>query len=309
VTGPGVARPARRPAGWIAPGPSPSTPARPEVFPGPGEDLCCLAGDFRIFQRRDGHRWSADDLVTAWFAIETMRGGPAPLTEATPRPAAVFAEAPPACGGSAPRRVVDLGCGIGTVLLFLAWRFSEAVCTGIEAQEVSAALAARSLAWNGLEERCAVRLGDLRDPALRAGLGAADLVTGTPPYLPLGSGPESQRVQCGPCRFEHRGGIEEYCLAAAELLAPGAPFVACAAGFQRARVAAAASAAGLALSGWQDVVPKPGKPPLFAVFSMRALAFAGPLRVGPALLLRGADGRFTVEHDLLRHAMGIPVER
>jgi len=322
---PGVIRPARRPPGWIAPGPRPDPPESPELAPGPGEDLCCLAGDFRIFQRRDGHRWSADDLVTAWFAIRAVR-----RIGAT--------------GGALPRRIVDLGCGIGTVLLFLAWRFPDAVCTGIEAQDISAGMAARSIAWNGVADRCSVRHGDLRSPWLREGLGGADLVTGTPPYLPVGSGPESKRVQCGPCRFEHRGGIEDYCLAAAQLLAPGAPFVACAAGFQRKRAAAAAAAAGLTLTGWMDVLPKPGKPPLFAVFSMqraapfgladgapprslaggavapgpttaapvsdeRSLINQGTLFEEPPLLLRGPDGRFTVEHDLLRHEMGIPVER
>jgi tRNA1(Val) A37 N6-methylase TrmN6 len=250
--------------------------------PGPSEDLCCLAGDFRIFQRRDGHRWSADDLITADFAIGEV-------------------DAPPS-------RIVDLGCGIGTVLLFLAWRFPDAVCTGIEAQAISASLAARSIAWNGIDARCTVRGGDLRDPLLRTGLGSADLVTGTPPYLPVGSGPESTRVQCGPCRFEHRGGIEDYCAAAATLLAPGAPFVACAAGFQRDRVTAAAAAAGLALTAWKDVFPKPGKPPLFAVFAMRDAAFARPLVTHPALYLRGENGRFTAEHDIVRHRLGIPVE-
>lgn len=283
---PGVVRPARRPPGWIAPGPRPRTPEGLAPAPGPGEDLCFLAGDYRIFQRRDGHRWSADDLVTAHFAIVTA-----------------LASGPP------PRRIVDLGCGIGTVLLFLAWRFPEAACTGIEAQAISADLAARSIAWNGIGDTCTVRRGDLRDPASRAGLGPADLVTGTPPYLPVGSGTESQRAQCGPCRFEHRGGIEDYCLAAAELLAPGAPFVACAAGFQRARVERAAASAGLALTSWKDVLPKPGKPPLFAVFAMKHPRFAGPLVEEPPLLLRGMNDRFTVEHDLLRHDLGIPVER
>ncbi len=206
---------------------------------------------------------------------------------------------------------MDLGCGIGTVLLFLAWRFPDAACVGIEAQEISAGLAARSVALNGIEERCSVRLGDLRDPGARAGLEGADLVTGTPPYLPVGSGPESQKVQCGPCRFEHRGGIEDYCLAAATLMAPGASFVGCAAGFQRARVAAAAKAAGLVVTRWRDVLPKPGKPPLFGVFAMRRAGEtgAGGVAEEEPLLLRGADGRFTVEHDLVRHDLGIPVQR
>ena len=304
---PGVVRPARRPAGWIAPGPRPETPDRPDLVPGPGEDLCCLAGDYRIFQRRDGHRWSADDLITASFAVRTVLSG-ARAAARTGAPTGAMTGATPRMG-AAPRRVVDLGCGIGTVLLFLAWRFPEAECTGIEAQEISAGMAARSVAWNGIERRCSVRHGDLRDVASHAGLGGADLVTGTPPYLPVGSGQESQRVQCGPCRFEHRGGIEDYCVTAAGLLAPGAPFVACAAGFQRARVYAAADAAGLAVTRWMDVLPKPGKPPLFCVFAMSHRELAGPMVEETPLLLRGADGRFTVEHDLMRHELGIPVER
>jgi tRNA1(Val) A37 N6-methylase TrmN6 len=281
---PGVVRPARRPPGWIAPGPRPKTPDRPDLAPAPGEDLCCLAGDFRIFQRRDGHRWSADDLVTAHFAIQSV-------------------------AGKSPSRLVDLGCGIGTVLLFLAWRFPDARATGVEAQDLSASMAARSIAWNGIDDRCSVRHGDLRDPSVREGLAPADLVTGTPPYLPVGSGPESRRVQCGPCRFEHRGGIEDYCVAAAALLGPTAPFVGCAAGFQRARVTAAATAAGLALTAWKDVFPKPGKPPLFAVFSMHREAAGRPFVEHRPLFLRGENGLFTVDHDLLRHQLGIPVER
>ncbi len=280
----GVIRPSRRPPGWIAPGPRPCPPVTPYLSPRPGEDLCFLAGDYRIFQRRDGHRWSADDLVTAHFAVRTALAS-----------------------GALPRTIVDLGCGIGTVLLFLAWRFPDAACTGIEAQEISADLATRSIAWNGIDDRCAVRRADLRDPASRAGLPLADLVTGTPPYLPVGTGPESRRVQCGPCRFEHRGGIEDYCLAAAALLAPRASFVACAAGFQRTRVERAAAAAALTLTAWQDVYPKPGKPPLFAVFSMTRSPAS--FTEEPPLYLRGANDRFTVEHDLLRHALGIPVER
>ncbi|WP_437592457.1 tRNA1(Val) (adenine(37)-N6)-methyltransferase [Sorangium sp. So ce1000] len=278
----GVVRPARRPPGWVAPGPRPATPDRPEVWPGPGEDLCYLSGDFRILQRLDGHRWSADDLVTAWFAAERVAHAP-------------------------PRRTVDLGCGIGTVLLFTAWRFPDARCAGVEAQEVSASMARRSVAWNGVDARGEVRWGDLRDPAVLDGLGPADLVTGTPPYLPVGTGIESDRVQCGPCRFEHRGGVEEYCLSAARLLAPGAPFVACASARQRPRVEAAAAAAGLALEAWRDVVPKEGKAALFSVYALRRVEAVTSCLDEPPLVLRGRNGRFTEEFDALRRTMGMPV--
>ena len=279
----GIVRQARRPSGWVAPGPRPVTPAdRLELWPGEGEDLCYLAGDFRILQRIDGHRWSADDLITAWYAAER------------------FAAAPP-------RRFVDLGCGIGTVLLFLAWRFPEARGAGVEAQALSAGMARRSVAWNGLTERCEVRLGDLREAASIAGLGPAELVTGTPPYLPPGSGPESSHVQRGPCRFEHRGGVEAYCEAAARLLAPGGSFVGCAAAFQRDRVARAVEAAGLALVGWRDVVPRAGKGPLFAVYAARSAENAEACVEEPPLVIRGSDGRFSTESNAVCRAMGMPV--
>lgn len=279
----GIVRAARRPPDWVAPGPRPAPPPdRPEIWPGPGEDLCFLTGDFRILQRLDGHRWSADDLVTAWVAASRRAADP-------------------------PRRAVDLGCGIGTVLLCTAWRFPEARCAGVEAQELSFGLARRSVAWNGLEGRCEVRHGDIRDPAVLEGLGPADLVTGTPPYLPPGTGVESNRVQCGPCRFEHRGGVEVYFEAAARLLAPGGTFVGCSASRQRARVAQGAEAAGLALVLWMDAIPREGKAPLFSVYAARRPGDAGPLEEAPPLVIRGRDGRFTEAFNDVRRAMGIPV--
>src|ERR1700757_1882620 len=101
----GVLQQPRRPPGWIAPGPRPAPDAPPDgdesLWPGPGEDLCWLAGDWRILQRVDGHRWSLDDLATAWYAARAW------LLMNEGRP---------------PARTLDLGCGIGTVLMFTAWR-------------------------------------------------------------------------------------------------------------------------------------------------------------------------------------------
>jgi tRNA1Val (adenine37-N6)-methyltransferase len=280
----GIVRPARRPADWVAPGPRPKTPDRQDIWPNEGEDLCYLAGDFRILQRVDGHRWSADDLVTAWYAAEAVASAP-------------------------PRRVVDLGCGIGTVLLFVAWYFPSASVSGVEAQEISAGLARRSLVWNGVDDRCAVHLGDLRDPTLAERFGGVDLVTGTPPYMPVGTGVESSRVQCGPCRFEWRGGVEEYALSASRLLAPGAPFVGCCAARQRSRVTEGAARAGLVIERWRDVVPRDGKEALFSVYVMRKpISGADQLvRDEPPLVLRDKDGRFTNAFNEVRRAMGMPV--
>jgi tRNA1Val (adenine37-N6)-methyltransferase len=275
-----VLRAARRPAGWVALGPPPRLPDDlEELWPRADEDLCWLAGNWRLLQRLDGHRTSLDDLLTAHLA------------------ASLVAERPPA-------HCLDLGCGIGSVLLFLAWRFPTTRLVGVEAQEVSAGLARRSLAWNGITARAEIQLRDFRE------LGAIettfDLVTGTPPYFPVGAGPESDRVQRAPCRFEHRGGIEEYCAVAALRLAHGAPFVACEAWNQRERVEPAARAAGLRLVRWREIVPRTGKEPLLCIFAMRHADDAEPLLVDSPLVVRDEKGRRTEEFAALRAAMGMP---
>jgi tRNA1(Val) A37 N6-methylase TrmN6 len=278
----GIVRAARRPPGWTALGPRPRPPADPAelaaLWPGDEEDLCWLAGDWRILQRLDGHRFSLDDLMTAYVAAETLAARP-------------------------PARLLDLGCGIGTVLLYLAWRFPEARCHGIEAQALSAALARRSIAWNGVGERCEVRLADFREPGAIPEPSTFDLVTGT---LPRGTGLESDHVQRGPCRFEHRGGVEAYCAAAAGALAPGAPFVLCASTLQVPRLLAAAPQAGLGIERRRDVVPRAGKAPLFSVFVLRAASACAPEVRDPPLVVRDADGRRTPEISAVRVAMGMP---
>ena len=278
----GILRAARRPAGWVAAGPPPQTPEDAgDLWPGPGEDLCWLAGNWRILQRLDGHRTSLDYLVTAHLAASLV-------------------------ANPAPARWRDLGTGIGSVALFLAWRFPQARGLGVEVQELSAAMARRSFAWNGAADRVEIRDGDFRDPVLLAGQGPFDLVTGTPPYFPIGTGPQSHRAQRAPCRFEHHGGVEAYCEAASRVLAPVAPLVACEAWTQHERVQPAGHAAGLALTYWQEVIPREGKGPLFVVFAMASAAQAGAMVKPPPLVVRDRQGRRTREFVAVREAMGMP---
>jgi len=278
----GVVRRARRPVGWSAPGPPPGGATEDgRLGPRPGEDLCYLAGDWRILQRLDGQRWSLDDLVTAWCAAEETIAAP-------------------------PTSLLDLGCGIGAVLMLLAWRLPRARAVGIEAQAVSVDLARRSLAWNGAADRSAVVHGDLRDPAMLPPGAAFGLVTGTPPYLRRGTATPSRRTQCGPAHLELRGGIEAYCLAAARWLAPGGRFVACAATAQLRRVFEAATAAGLHVTRRLEVIPRAGKAALFSVHVMRPGRSASSPALDPPLVVRDAAGQRTPAFRALRERMGMP---
>lgn len=278
----GIVRAARRPEGWIARGPKPAgARGREALEPAEGEDLCFLSGDWRIFQEVRGHRWSLDDLVTAWVAAGAL-------------------------GDRSPSRALDLGCGIGSVLMMIAWRFPEARCIGIEAQPARAAKARRSLAWNGADERCEVLDGDLREPGVLPEGARFELVTGTPPYFPPGEGLESPVAERAPCRFEHRGGVEEYLAAASRWVADDGRFVMCAAAGQRERVERGAREAGLAVVDWLEVVPRAGKAPLVAVFALaRGEAKRAPT-AARVLVVRDERTRWTTEYERVREEMGMP---
>lgn len=114
-----------------------------------------IAPGLRLCQLRDGHRFSNDDRLTAFFATEA---------------------APDAT------RLLDLGAGVGSVGLAALARASEkATLTCVEAQRVSHELCRRTVAANGLSSRVALVHADLRDFAPERP--TYDLVTASPPYV------------------------------------------------------------------------------------------------------------------------------
>jgi tRNA1(Val) A37 N6-methylase TrmN6 len=235
-----------------------------------------LSGDWRIFQKLEGHRWSVDDLVTAWTATEQFdalrRGGPV--------------------------RALDLGCGLGSVLLMVAWKAPDFDVTGVEAQPERAAMARRSIAWNGADTRCRVLDGDLRDLALGQRF---ELITGTPPYFPRGTGTEAEAEHVSACRFEHRGGVEAYLAAAERHLAPGGTFVMCAGSIEDERVLATQTP--LALRGVRHLVPRVGKAPLVTVW--RYAREPGDVS-RDELIVRDERGQWTEAFRGVRRALGLP---
>ena len=207
--------------GWTKPGPVPpgALGEGPEIEP--GETLDAISGYYRIFQLSEGHRFSTDDVLAAWYGT---------------------------CACPSARRVLDLGSGVGTVGMIAAWRLQGARFVTIEAQDESVRLAKKSAQWNGIVDRYEIRLGDFRNAGIFHEEESFDLVLGSPPYFPAGSGPEAEHPQKVACRFEMRGDISGYCESAAQHLAPGGIF-ACvfpiAPQHQHDRVLAASAAAGL----------------------------------------------------------------
>lgn len=253
-----------------------------------GETLDAISGDYRLFQLRDGHRFSTDDLLVAWYG-----------TTWCPRA----------------ERVLDLGSGIGTVATIAAWRLPGARLETIEAQPESVRLARKSMRRNGLEGRVRIHEGDFRELALpEGGAGEFDLVLGSPPYFPLAAGVRSDHPQKVACRFEARGDVSAYAQAAARWLAPGGVFafvfpVRPEAQLERARSALRES--GLALVRWRPVVLREGDEPLLGVFAAsRAQDLPEDFRARtweePPLVIRAAGGGVHPEYQALKLAIGFP---
>ncbi|MFO0746488.1 MAG: methyltransferase [Myxococcota bacterium] len=236
-----------------------------------------LTRDVWLWQRQKGHRFSVDDVATAFVAARRMPDA---------------------------RSILDLGCGIGSVLLHLAWSLPDARLVGIEAQAVSFALLERNVAHNYLHERVRVVHGDLRDRARWADLGRGfDLVTGTPPYFPVGHALAADDEQRTLARLEVRGGVEAYIETAGALMSVAGAFVLCGASAANARVLAAARAAGLYLEGRTDIVARAPNPPLFSVWTLvKQLVDSRP---PTALVIRDASGARTEDAASLRAFSGI----
>lgn len=251
-----------------------------DLVPGPHESLDRLAGDWHVFQLRRGHRFSTDDLVTSWRAAAAAPGA---------------------------RRLLDIGCGIGSVGLTLLWRLGnppDATLVGVEAQEESAALARRTVRLAGLADRVRILDGDLRDPGVLPGDASFELITGSPPYIPVGKGVISPVPQRAGARIELRGSVFDYCAAARRWLAPGGRFVFVMAAADP-RTEEAPRAHGLVVLERWDYVFRANQPPLVATLvCAREEDGPHPARSEGRLVIRGPDGEWTDAYLAFRRDMG-----
>ena len=238
-----------------------------------------LTRDWKITQRRRGHRHSTDDLLTAWYAAEHVQRRD---------------------------RLLDLGSGLGSVGLLVLWRSPGASLTAIEAQEVSFALLERNIAMNGLSTRVRAIHGDLRE--IRLAGESFDLVTASPPYFDVSAGVVPADSQKAHARFELRGDVRDYCMAARDAMAAGGRFAFCFPWAQRARAEQACQQAGLAVERSRDVIPRLGAAPLFSLFVCRR---RGPGEDPAAAIaelpyaVRNAAGDPTAEHQSARATFGM----
>jgi tRNA1Val (adenine37-N6)-methyltransferase len=245
-----------------------------------GEELFVsgLVGSYRIFQRRNGHRHGIDDATTSWYALQ---------------------KAPPV------KKALDLGTGIGTVGLAVLWALGQgAELTCVEAQEISYRLLTENILGNGLSTCVRAIHADIRDLDLGERF---PLVTGSPPYFPIGTGSLPEDLQKAHARFELRGDVGDYARAAKRHITDDGMFVFCFPFRQKSRCIKLVTDVGFKLITIRDVVPMRSKPALFSLYCA-SLSFPGAPTEESPLIVAYEDGKYTPEMQGLQSTRGFGPE-
>ncbi|MDP6946789.1 MAG: SAM-dependent methyltransferase, partial [Myxococcota bacterium] len=183
----------------------------------------------------------------------------------------------------------------------LAQALPDARLLAIEAQKVSHALLERNVREAGLADRVETSLGDIRTTEVM-GDRRFDLVTGTPPFMPVGSGTMPADAQRAAARFELRGGVEAYCEVAARHLAPEGVLSLVMDAERPERYEAAIHDAGLHLQRVITVLARTGGPARYLVYWAGARADQAVRR---ELAVRTDDGDWTSAFASVRHFLGL----
>lgn len=150
-----------------------------------------INGQLRIYQKRNGYRFSLDALLLAHFiSLKKIK------------------------------RAVELGCGSGVIMLILATRFPLVRFTGLEIQDELWEMAQKNISINSLHEKVAAIRGDAKNIKKYLPGSSFECVFFNPPYRMLNSGrinPDSQKAIA---RHEIKGSLTAFIQAAKYLMKP-----------------------------------------------------------------------------------------
>jgi len=150
-----------------------------------------LHGGLRVFQNKNGYRFSIDSLLLAQFTALKKR-----------------------------TRFIDIGCGNGIILLILAKRFPSSQGVGLEIQKKLADLARKNVQINELESRVEIVHGDVRQVNNIFPAHSFDTALFNPPYRKLNSGRINPLEEKAVARHEISGSLKYFLTAAKYLLIP-----------------------------------------------------------------------------------------
>lgn len=157
--------------------------------------------------------------------------------------------------------VLDLGTGTGILPILMEAKTKGRHFTGLEIQEESADMAARSVAVNGLSEKIEICVGDIKEAGHLFGAASFDAVTSNPPYMTAEHGLQNPELPKAIARHEVLCTLEDVVREAAYVLKPQGTFFMVHRPFRLAEIIRTLSAYGLELKRMRMVHPYVDKEP------------------------------------------------
>jgi tRNA1(Val) A37 N6-methylase TrmN6 len=235
-----------------------------------------------------------------------------------------LAAAVPAVAGE---KALDMGAGVGTAALLLAWRVPGLRVTGVEIDPSLLKLATENARLNHLEDRVEFMVGDLSRPPSRLVPGSFNHVLANPPYLEPGRADASPDLGRAGARIEGFAGarIEGHAAGRRGGTRPGTELEAWVRfGTVMARDGGTITmvhradrlddllavlrgrAGGITVFPlWPDRTDKPA----VRVLVQAVKGSKAPMRLAQGLVLHEDGGGYTVEADaVLRHGAPVPIQ-
>lgn len=120
--------------------------------------------------------------------------------------------------------LLDLGTGTGVIPLLLEAKTKGKSFVGLEIQEESADMAARSIAYNNCQDKIKILCGDIKEAVKIFGRASFDVVTSNPPYMNENHGLQNPSLPKAIARHEILCTLEDVIAQAAGLLRSGGRF-------------------------------------------------------------------------------------
>ena len=253
------------------------------------EQIDTLLNGYKIIQDTERFQFGIDAVLLADFAC-------------------------PKSGLKAGEKVIDLGTGTGIIPLLMAGRYLKSTedgfdtalrgtqppvsFTGLEVQEASAEMAARSVALNELEGSIRIAHGDLRNVAGLFDRHSFNVVTCNPPYMIDAHGRGNELDAKTIARHEVLCTLEDVVAAADYLLATHGKFYMIHRPFRLPEIFESLAAHKLEPKRMRLIQPFANKEPNMVLIEARKNA-KRRLTIEPPLIVRNDDGEYTNEINLI----------
>lgn len=119
---------------------------------------------------------------------------------------------------------IDLGTGTGIIPILLEAKTKGEHFTGLEIQPESADMARRSVAYNHLDNKISIAIGDIKDASTQFGASSFHVVTTNPPYMTGQHGLTNPNESKAIARHEILCTLEDIIRESARLLKPQGRF-------------------------------------------------------------------------------------